>query len=134
MASSFQSTVSYLLILSIILSVTQATIARRQAPSNAKAMPHVKYPKTTSDQEGTSTNVKQPQTFHEGSVLIPGFGRFIFNPRYRPQIVGLGTDHSFGAAINSQYLPGNDDTFIPNLGHEVPNPAHVPVGPETKAP
>ncbi|KAK1304052.1 hypothetical protein QJS10_CPB11g00932 [Acorus calamus] len=120
---------------------SNVTLAGRHVPpSNAKAksMPHdhVKQPKstTTFGQEGAaSTDVKQPQTFfgHEGSVLVPGFGRFIFNPNYGPRVVGLGTDHSFGAAINSQYLPGNDDTFIPNPGFEVPNPAHVPVVPQS---
>ncbi|KAK1275113.1 hypothetical protein QJS04_geneDACA011799 [Acorus gramineus] len=62
------------------------TLARRHVPRNAKAMPHdhVKQPKsTTLGQDVTSTDIKQPQTFfgHEGSALVPGFGRFIFNPR-----------------------------------------------------
>ncbi|RWW06466.1 hypothetical protein GW17_00030194 [Ensete ventricosum] len=31
-------------------------------------------------------------------------------------------DHSRPAAANSRYLPGNDDTFVPNPGFEAPNP------------
>ncbi|URE33461.1 hypothetical protein MUK42_16799 [Musa troglodytarum] len=30
-------------------------------------------------------------------------------------------DHSGSAAANSRYLPGNDDTFVPNPGFETPN-------------
>ncbi|KAK1275112.1 hypothetical protein QJS04_geneDACA011798 [Acorus gramineus] len=142
MASSSPSILSSLILfLFIVLSITQVTLAGRHVPPrNAKAKfmahDHVKQPKstTTFGQEGAaSTDVKQPQTFfgHEGSVLIPGFGRFMFNPNYNPRVVGLGTDHSFGAAINSQYLPGNDDTFIPNPGFEIPNPVHFPVFPQS---
>ncbi|THU70106.1 hypothetical protein C4D60_Mb08t21560 [Musa balbisiana] len=31
-------------------------------------------------------------------------------------------DHSGPAVANSRYLPGNDDTFVPNPGFETPNP------------
>ncbi|ONK75970.1 uncharacterized protein A4U43_C03F22470 [Asparagus officinalis] len=31
-------------------------------------------------------------------------------------------DHSAPAAARPRYLPGNDDTFVPNPGYEVPNP------------
>ncbi|URE16519.1 hypothetical protein MUK42_11834 [Musa troglodytarum] len=33
-----------------------------------------------------------------------------------------GLDHSIPAAASGKYLPGNDDTFVPNPGYEVPNP------------
>lgn len=49
----------------------------------------------------------------EATVQFPGFGGWGW-------IRNL--DHSGPAAANSQYLPGGDDTFVPNPGFEVPNP------------
>ncbi|KAL5196868.1 hypothetical protein ABZP36_000380 [Zizania latifolia] len=65
---------------------------------------------------------KQPETLHEGTVLIPGFGRYEFGSHYVPDITGL--DHSIPAAASGQFLPGADDTWVPNPGFEVPNPFH----------
>ncbi|XP_020599612.1 putative cell wall protein [Phalaenopsis equestris] len=57
----------------------------------------------------------------EGSVLIPGIGRYMpGSHRPKPSISGL--DNSGPAAAHARYIPGNDDTFVPNPGYEVPNP------------
>ncbi|CAN6168460.1 unnamed protein product [Urochloa humidicola] len=65
-------------------------------------------------------DVKRPDSLHEGTVLIPGIGRYDIGSHYIPDIGGL--DHSIPAAANGQYLPGADDTWVPNPGFEVPNP------------
>ncbi|GJN11344.1 hypothetical protein PR202_ga29527 [Eleusine coracana subsp. coracana] len=65
-------------------------------------------------------DVKRPDTFQEGTVLIPGLGRYEIGSHYIPDITGL--DHSIPAAVHGQYLPGADDTWVPNPGFEVPNP------------
>ncbi|CAL5086090.1 unnamed protein product [Urochloa decumbens] len=65
-------------------------------------------------------DVKHPDTIQEGTVLIPGIGRYEIGSRYIPDIGGF--DHSIPAAANGQYLPGADDTWVPNPGFEVPNP------------
>ncbi|KAF7080424.1 hypothetical protein CFC21_084509 [Triticum aestivum] len=64
--------------------------------------------------------VKRPETFQEGTVLIPGIGRYELGTHYRPDIGGL--DHSIPAAARAQFIPGADDTWVPNPGFEVPNP------------
>ncbi|KAG2637755.1 putative cell wall protein [Panicum virgatum] len=65
-------------------------------------------------------DVKRSDTVQEGTVLIPGIGRYEIGSHYIPNIGGL--DHSIPAAANGQYLPGADDTWVPNPGFEVPNP------------
>ncbi|KAM3225017.1 hypothetical protein ACQJBY_058017 [Aegilops geniculata] len=64
--------------------------------------------------------VKRPETFQEGTVVIPGIGRYELGSHYRPDIGGL--DHSIPAAARAQFIPGADDTWVPNPGFEVPNP------------
>ncbi|KAI4982073.1 hypothetical protein ZWY2020_022565 [Hordeum vulgare] len=39
---------------------------------------------------------------------------------HMPDIGGL--DHSIPAAASGQFIPGADDTWVPNPGFEVPNP------------
>ncbi|XP_061348535.1 putative cell wall protein [Gastrolobium bilobum] len=71
----------------------------------------------------------------DGRVYIPGIGRVGFPPKYRltPQNPftggsgGAGTGIGTGAGIGSSppgrnYVPGGDDTFVPNPGFEVPIP------------
>jgi hypothetical protein len=53
-------------------------------------------------------------------AVIPGIGRYELGTHYRPDLGGL--DHSIPAATHSQFLPGADDTWVPNPGFEVPNP------------
>ncbi|KAF6992686.1 LOW QUALITY PROTEIN: hypothetical protein CFC21_009662 [Triticum aestivum] len=56
----------------------------------------------------------------QGTVLIPGIGRYELGTHYIPDIGGL--DHSIPAAASGQFIPGADDTWVPNPGFEVPNP------------
>ncbi|CAN6205769.1 unnamed protein product [Urochloa humidicola] len=70
--------------------------------------------------EAEQQDVKRPETVQEGTVLIPGIGRYEIGSHYIPDIGGL--DHSIPAAANGQYLPGADDTWVPNPGFEIPNP------------
>lgn len=74
----------------------------------------------TAAQKTVAEDVKRPDTFQEGTVLIPGIGRYEIGSHYIPDITGL--DHSIPAAVNGQYMPGADDTWVPNPGFEVPNP------------
>lgn len=76
----------------------------------------------------------QPESFVDGKVLVPGLGRYYLFPRpgthfdpftYNPVTgnsgsgTGLGTGTPGGSRF---YIPGGDDTFIPNPGVEVPIP------------
>ncbi|XP_019193054.1 PREDICTED: putative cell wall protein [Ipomoea nil] len=81
---------------------------------------------------------KQPEfLLYDGTVLIPGFGRvvvphkkvdpFNYNPVTGRSGAGTGAINpiddiigSGNAAAGSTYIPGNDDTIIPNPGFEVP--------------
>lgn len=79
--------------------------------------------------------VKHPDSFfqHDRGYLIPGIGRgikpkckdnpFTFNPVTGGILGGyhLPTFGSVGGGRRS-YVPGGDDTFVPNPGFEVPNP------------
>ncbi|KAL5198856.1 hypothetical protein ABZP36_002368 [Zizania latifolia] len=109
MARSLQS---LLLVLAVVL------VAAACSASATRNVPAEK--KTT--EAAPAEEAKQPETLHEGTVLIPGFGRYEFGSHYVPDITGL--DHSIPAAANGQYLPGADDTWVPNPGFEVPNPFH----------
>ncbi|CAO1941569.1 unnamed protein product [Urochloa humidicola] len=77
-------------------------------------------PVPVQQQAAAEQDVKRPDSLHEGTVLIPGIGRYEIGSHYIPDIGGL--DHSIPAAANGQYLPGADDTWVPNPGFEVPNP------------
>lgn len=91
-----------LLLLSVLLCFTQVIIAGRQFPA--------------------PSDMERPQALgQEGSASIPGIGRYMFGSY--PQLPGLGDlDHSGPAAANARYIPGFDDTFVPNPGFEIPNP------------
>ncbi|GMI74808.1 hypothetical protein HRI_001150100 [Hibiscus trionum] len=59
---------------------------------------------------------------HDGSVLIPGLGRVMMPPVFDPQNPfwgGIGDSNG-----GSGYIPGGDDTFVPNPGFEVPIPGN----------
>ncbi|KAJ6846926.1 putative cell wall protein [Iris pallida] len=64
----------------------------------------------------------------EGTVLIPGVGRTAIGGGHKLPSIG-GLDNSGPAAANGQYIPGADDTFVPNPGFEVPNPFRGSVNP-----
>ncbi|CAL9211754.1 unnamed protein product, partial [Musa hybrid cultivar] len=84
-----------------LISVAQVALAGRKVPANS--------------------DTKETEFLgHEGTVLIPGIGRYMIGSHEMPGFRGL--DHSIPAAANGKYLPGNDDTFVPNPGYEVPNP------------
>ncbi|KAG1368177.1 putative cell wall protein [Cocos nucifera] len=93
-----------LLLLLVLPCFTQVIIAGRPvpAPSDKKTL--------------------TPQALgQEGTARVPGLGRFTIGSI--PRISGFGDlDHSGPAARNSRYLPGFDDTFVPNPGFEIPNP------------
>ncbi|XP_062189907.1 putative cell wall protein [Phragmites australis] len=77
-------------------------------------------PVPAAQQASSAEGVKRPDTLQEGTVMIPGIGRYEIGSHYIPDITGL--DHSIPAAANGQFLPGADDTWVPNPGFEIPNP------------
>jgi hypothetical protein len=105
MASSSSSS-SALVVLVVVLAAAVACSATRPVPTRQRA----------AAEEG----VRRPDTLHEGTVLIPGMGRYEIGSHYIPDIGGL--DHSVPAATHGQFIPGADDTWVPNPGFEVPNP------------
>lgn len=95
-----------------------------------------------------SSDKLQPEIFvdpHDGSVLVPGIGRFIFpkkthhhkvgyNPFTYNPVTGRNDGHGLtiptiptggvtGGAGTPAYIPGGDDTGITNPGFEVPTGA-----------
>ncbi|KAL2493825.1 putative cell wall protein [Forsythia ovata] len=108
---------SFLFMLSIVLSVAGYAFAGRDIPKDSKII-----------------DKKQPQWFgYDGTVLIPGLGRYMVpkkgthvNPFTYNPITGTNGGNGFsipgfGGAGGSN-IPGGDDTFVPNPGVEVPNP------------
>ncbi|CAN6571740.1 unnamed protein product [Malus baccata var. baccata] len=76
---------------------------------------------------------KQPQWLldHDGSLLIPGIGRVMLPPLKHfapfPGMGGTGStggSGSGGSPSSNNYVPGGDDTFVPNPGNEVPTPGN----------
>lgn len=70
---------------------------------------------------------KHPEWFydsHDGSFLIPGLGRYIMpSGGGFPSITGGDTGGAGSStAAPRQYIPGGDDTFVPNPAFESPNP------------
>ncbi|XP_028108401.1 putative cell wall protein [Camellia sinensis] len=95
-------------------------------------------------------DMKKPESFidSDGSVLIPGIGRFMlprlgtgFNPfTYNPVTgtsggtgIGGGIGDDSGSATH-EYVPSGDDTLVPNPGVEVPNPGNVGSNPAAAQP
>jgi hypothetical protein len=105
MASSSSSS-SALVVLVVVLAAAVACSATRPVPTRQRA--------------AAEEDVRRPDTLHEGTVLIPGMGRYEIGSHYIPDIGGL--DHSVPAATHGQFIPGADDTWVPNPGFEVPNP------------
>ncbi|PON84637.1 cell wall protein precursor [Trema orientale] len=122
--TQYSSLLSLLFVLGLLLAIANKGVAGRSVPVNSKNVDK-KHPEWLVD--------------HDGTVLIPGFGRIIppplhghnFYKNYNP-ITGTygpsGSGHgglghgSIGSGIRRRYVPGNDDTFIPNPGFEVPIP------------
>ncbi|PKA47894.1 Putative cell wall protein [Apostasia shenzhenica] len=104
-----------ILIILIITSISSFAVARFS--------PAAYNEKEEKDQEKKEVDVVvYAADKHEGSFLIPGIGRYMVGSHQRPSIIGL--DRSGPAAAHARYLPGNDDTFVPNPGYEVPNPSN----------
>jgi hypothetical protein len=91
----------------VVLAAAVACSATRPVPAQQQAV-------------SAAEDVKRLDTLQEGTVLIPGLGRYEIGSRYIPDIGGL--DHSIPAATHGQFMPGADDTWVPNPGFEVPNP------------
>ncbi|XP_010657269.1 putative cell wall protein [Vitis vinifera] len=111
MAHSLQASLIALLVIFNVL-LGQA-IAAREVPNDSKKV-----------------DKKQPEWFIEpdGSLLIPGLGRVMVPGygSYTPYDGSIpsgssGSDGSTGGT--GSYIPGGDDTFVPNPGVEIPNPA-----------
>ncbi|KAL7185593.1 hypothetical protein ACSBR2_027520 [Camellia fascicularis] len=119
MAFNPKSALSFLLIFNILLAITNhAVFAGREIPTDSK-----------------NTDMKQPDSFigKDGSVLVPGIGRFMLPPlghgfdpfTYNPVTGtngGFGSDTGTGAGTGGSSVPGGDDTLVPNPGVQVPNP------------
>uniref|UniRef100_A0A5B7ALA5 Cell wall protein n=2 Tax=Davidia involucrata TaxID=16924 RepID=A0A5B7ALA5_DAVIN len=130
MAHNPHSVLAFLFIFNILLAIAGHAVAGRDIPINSE-----------------NTDKKQPESFigHDGTVLIPGFGRVIvpkfgkfgkgssFNPfTYNPITgtsggtgigsTGGGGNIGSGGGTSRNYVPGGDDTFVPNPGVEVPIP------------
>ena len=101
------SRIALVLCFLVLLSFTRASVSARAVPA--------------------SSDKKEKDCIQEGTVLIPGVGRYALGSHEMPSFSGL--DHSGPAAANGQYIPGADDTFVPNPGFEVPNPARGVVNP-----
>ncbi|KAI3465722.1 hypothetical protein Pfo_022385 [Paulownia fortunei] len=117
MVSTHQAFLGFVFFL--VLSQAMQTVAGRNIPTDAKLQP-------------------EWLGHFDGSVLIPGIGRVMVPPKgshgksfnYNP-ITGTpggngvsipGVGGSTGGASGHSYVPGGDDTFLPNPGVEVPNP------------
>ncbi|XP_043688872.1 putative cell wall protein [Telopea speciosissima] len=120
------------LIFTILIAVTQVAVAGREIPTKANV-----------------TDKKQPELFigDDGNVLIPGLGRvqvpalagFPFYPPYSGGGTGniggggnSGTGSTGGGSPS--YVPGGDDTFVPNPSVEVPSGGGAVPTPQTARP
>ncbi|WVZ00922.1 hypothetical protein V8G54_026991 [Vigna mungo] len=123
MASKLSSLFAFVLITTILLATTWQAVARR-------------HTKLKNSYKGDK---KEPQFLFPSDGYIPGFGRLGFPPFFgftpqNPNTGGGGGDVE--AAPGGGYVPGGDDTFVPNPGFEVPSPRNgggvpvpVPVNP-----
>ncbi|BAT92264.1 hypothetical protein LR48_Vigan05g151000 [Vigna angularis] len=133
MASKLSSLFAFVLITTILLATTWQAVARR-------------HTKLKNSYKGDK---KEPQFLFPSDGYIPGFGRLGFPPffGFTPQnpnigggggggevepapVSGGGNGLQVPPVSGGGYVPGGDDTFVPNPGFEVPSPrkgAGVPV-------
>ncbi|XP_015936181.1 putative cell wall protein [Arachis duranensis] len=106
MAYKASSLLVTVLISSILLSIaSQAVAARNSIPNNS-----------------SKNDKKEPQfMFRSDGVYIPGIGR-VGLPGFQPQNPFLGGSGGGSAPAGGSYVPGGDDTLVPNPGFEVPTP------------
>ncbi|KAG8364673.1 hypothetical protein BUALT_Bualt18G0023000 [Buddleja alternifolia] len=120
MASTHNVFIGFVFVL--IISLAKQMVQGRDIPTDAKFVDKKLHPEWLGH--------------FDGSVLVPGIGRFMVpkkgshvNPfTYNPitgtnggngvSIPGIG-----GSTGGGNYIPGGDDTTLPNPGMEVPNPA-----------
>ncbi|KAK1412275.1 hypothetical protein QVD17_33391 [Tagetes erecta] len=116
----FSVIMAFIFVFSLLISMT---MAGRNFPNTNTKKPHV-------------VDVKHPENFfyYDRGYLIPGLGRGIkpkskkgFNPFTYNPITGSNTGFPTISVPNiggtGNYLPGGDDTLVPNPGFEVPNPS-----------
>ncbi|EXB62270.1 hypothetical protein L484_022158 [Morus notabilis] len=139
MAFKVQSLIAFLFSLCILLSMANEAVAGRSVPK-----------------EGA--DVKQPEWLvdhHDGSVLIPGLGRVLLPPLHGHHGLHKDHDHLYYNPITGtyssgtgraplghgiipstprSYIPGGDDTLVPNPGFEVPIPGRSGGPPVTGSP
>lgn len=134
--SQYSSLLSLLFALGLLLAIANEGVAGRSVPNV----------------DSKKVDKKQPEWLvdhNDGTVLIPGFGRVIlphghgdnhglksYNPitgTYSPHPITSGIHvPSIGGGTRRSYVPGNDDTFIPNPGFEVPIPGGGIPAPNTR--
>ncbi|XWS39491.1 hypothetical protein CRYUN_Cryun18bG0059200 [Craigia yunnanensis] len=99
-------------VISILLAIARQSVAKRDIPRNPK----------------NDDQMKQPEYLykHDRSVLIPGLGRVLLPPVSKPHHPYTGSidGHIGGRTGGTGHIPGGDDTFVPNLGFEVPIPGN----------
>lgn len=123
------SILTLLFVLSVLLSSPAHTVSIRDIQSNSNMVDN-----------------KQPESFidFDGSVLIPGIGRVMvpkvhkgFNPFTYNPVTGtgggagtitapIGDSIPSGGGATPSYIPGGDDTFVPNPSFEVPSGGSIP--------
>ncbi|KAK8529619.1 hypothetical protein V6N13_102523 [Hibiscus sabdariffa] len=97
------------LLVSIVLAIAMQAVATRNIP-------------TTTPKDGNQEKHPEWLIGHDSSALIPGLGQGMMPPVLEPQnpfCGGIGNSNG-----GSGYIPGGDDTFVPNPGFEVPIPGN----------
>ena len=97
-------------LISVLLFIAGQAVATRDVPRNPKNDAQMKHPEWL---------IK-----HDPSVLIPGIGRVMLPPVFKPHnpYTGSTGGNIGGRTGGTGHIPGGDDTFVPNPGFEVPIP------------
>jgi hypothetical protein len=109
MAPRAYSFFAFLLIFNIVLVTKWQAVAGRSIANDDKKEPEFLF---KHDHHG--------KKFH-----YPGIGHFGFPPNFGLTPGGIGGGSGAGSGSGStghSYVPGGDDTFVPNPGFEVPIP------------
>ncbi|KAK6282011.1 hypothetical protein POUND7_015836 [Theobroma cacao] len=99
-------------LISTLLAIAGQAVAKRDIPRNPENDDQMKQPEWALE--------------HDHSVLIPGIGRVMLPPvvkPYNPYTGSIGGNNG-GSTGGTSYIPGGDDTFVPNPGFEVPIPGY----------
>ncbi|KAJ4821905.1 hypothetical protein Tsubulata_032193 [Turnera subulata] len=106
LAMTYKTQFSFLALL-VLLILSGEALAGRQTPHGSK-----------------NVDVKQPSFLSsDNSALIPGIGRVLLPPGLSGHpAFHLPPYDPYAGARGHSYVPGGDDTFIPNPGFEVPIP------------